>query len=576
MFSAFGGGGSKPSGNNASSAPAAAPAAAPAETATNSSTNTNISPTQLFDSQAFVRAAEAAKELDNSPHGRDAITLSLERERSRRAQFEAERADAMASLRDLEARRIQIEHEERRKTIEMETSHINHRQQTKDRAAHERQEREIAARKQLQQETLQMQEASIERQEQARRETAQMEQQMRRETEMSKIQHETQGRIEQERVNHDIRAAHARLRHEEERKTALLLTRERIALISDELSDFLSDPNRIRAAVVTTSLLFAGGFASYFGAKVLREYVMLRINAPVLVRETSRTNALKKPLVFARKLISKRPESSAVLRDMVLNQSEQARLESIVVSTMNAKRNNAPLRNLLLYGPPGTGKTMFAKSLAQKSGLEYALITGGDIVPLGTSGVTELHNLFNWAKTSRNGTLIFIDEAEAFLKKRDKSHISEELRASLNSFLYLTGEASDKHMVVLASNQPDHLDSAVHDRMDEMVPFLLPELDSRVKLVNQYFHKYIADYVSPKGQRIDHSAITKEHLERIARETEGFSGRSLSKLCISIQAKVLAQSAADGQLTLTPDMIDTILRDHEAQQGQRQTWRANK
>lgn len=30
---------------------------------------------------------------------------------------------------------------------------------------------------------------------------------------------------------------------------------------------------------------------------------------------------------------------------------------------VNAKRNRAPYRHLLLYGPPGTGKTMVAKRL---------------------------------------------------------------------------------------------------------------------------------------------------------------------------------------------------------------------
>ena len=37
-------------------------------------------------------------------------------------------------------------------------------------------------------------------------------------------------------------------------------------------------------------------------------------------------------------------------------------------------------------GPPGTGKTMAAKRLARTSGLDYAILSGGDIAPLGASG----------------------------------------------------------------------------------------------------------------------------------------------------------------------------------------------
>ena len=33
--------------------------------------------------------------------------------------------------------------------------------------------------------------------------------------------------------------------------------------------------------------------------------------------------------------------------------------------------------------PPGTGKTLTARRLAHRAGLEYAIMTGGDVAPLG-------------------------------------------------------------------------------------------------------------------------------------------------------------------------------------------------
>ena len=48
---------------------------------------------------------------------------------------------------------------------------------------------------------------------------------------------------------------------------------------------------------------------------------------------------------------------------------------------------------------------MFARGLAHHSGLDFAILTGGDIAPLGRDAVTELHKLFDWAKTSRRGLL---------------------------------------------------------------------------------------------------------------------------------------------------------------------------
>ena len=90
---------------------------------------------------------------------------------------------------------------------------------------------------------------------------------------------------------------------------------------------------------------------------------------------------------------------------------------------------------MLLHGPPGTGKTLFAKKLARASGLDYAILTGGDVAPLGRDAVTEIHRLFDWAATSRRGLLLFIDEADAFLRSRREA-TSEDLRNAFNAFLY--------------------------------------------------------------------------------------------------------------------------------------------
>jgi len=43
--------------------------------------------------------------------------------------------------------------------------------------------------------------------------------------------------------------------------------------------------------------------------------------------------------------------------------------------------------------------------------------------------------------------VLFIDEADAFLRKRSTEKISENMRAMLNAFLYRTGEQSKKYEV---------------------------------------------------------------------------------------------------------------------------------
>lgn len=68
---------------------------------------------------------------------------------------------------------------------------------------------------------------------------------------------------------------------------------------------------------------------------------------------------------------------------------------------------------------------MAAKRLAKTSGLDYAIMSGGDVAPLGGQAVTQLHDMFDWAERSHRGLLLFIDEADAFLSQRGQQQMSE-------------------------------------------------------------------------------------------------------------------------------------------------------
>ncbi|GFH19459.1 AAA domain-containing protein [Haematococcus lacustris] len=109
---------------------------------------------------------------------------------------------------------------------------------------------------------------------------------------------------------------------------------------------------------------------------------------------------------------------------------------------------------------------MAAKRLARTSGLDYAIMSGGDVAPLEGKAVTQLHQAFDWAERSSKGLLLFIDEADAFLGRRSKDF-----------------------MVVIATNRPGDLDDAVLDRMDEALEFALPREEERLQLLRLYLDK---------------------------------------------------------------------------------------
>ena len=75
--------------------------------------------------------------------------------------------------------------------------------------------------------------------------------------------------------------------------------------------------------------------------------------------------------------------------------------------------------------------------------------------------------------------------------------MSEYMRHTINAFLYRTGTPSDNVIVVLATNVPDQLDEAVHDRIDEIVGFDLPSLEERKLILYYYLVKYCTPPATP-------------------------------------------------------------------------------
>lgn len=238
----------------------------------------------------------------------------------------------------------------------------------------------------------------------------------------------------------------------------------------------------------------------------------------------------------------------------------------------------------MFYGPPGTGKTLFAKKLAMQSGLEYAVMVGADIAPLGANAVLELNKLFDWAEKQKNGIILFIDEADAFLKDRRGKEMSEHMRHTINSFLYRTGTPSDKVVLVLATNTPDMLDEAVHDRIDEIVAFDRPSLEERKNMLYHYLVKYCTPpstfqekamfaWKHPrslyKGKKlIRMEDIDHEFIQRIANETEGFSGREITKMVVAWHDAAFAQVDP----VLTKELMETILTKFHVQHRLKETW----
>ncbi|KAL9225067.1 hypothetical protein vseg_001034 [Gypsophila vaccaria] len=547
-----------------------------------------------FDPEALERGVKALRQINASPNPKKAFEIIKEQEKTR--QFEQ-----TAKLQEFKQLQSQFEIE-KQKVMYDEQKKLNQQQaQVKSQMARYQDEldrKKMAADHEYQrtrnQELVKLQEDSAIRQESARRATEEQIQAQRRQTEREKaeIERETikvkamaeaEGRAHEAKLAEDVNRRMLVQRANAEREKWVSAINTTFDHIGGGLRAILTDQNKLIVAVGGVTALAAGIYTTREGAKVIWSYVDRILGQPSLIRESSRG---KYPWsgVFSRTMSTLRSSGGAAVSkngnsfgDVILHPSLQKRIQQLASATANTKAHQAPFRNMLFYGPPGTGKTMAARELARRSGLDYALMTGGDVAPLGSQAVTKIHQLFDWAKKSNRGLLLFIDEADAFLCERNKTYMSEAQRSALNALLFRTGDQSKDIVLALATNRPGDLDSAVADRIDEVLEFPLPGEDERFKLLRLYLDKYIAKAGSRKPglfshlfqkeqQKIKITGVTDELLQEAAAKTKGFSGREIAKLMASVQAAVYGSENCVLDSQLFREVVDYKVAEHQQRQ----------
>lgn len=152
--------------------------------------------------------------------------------------------------------------------------------------------------------------------------------------------------------------------------------------------------------------------------------------------------------------------------------------------------------------------------------------------------------------------------------------MSEAQRSALNALLFRTGDQSRDTVLVLATNRPGDLDSAITDRIDDVIEFPLPQEEERFKLLKLYLHKYLYEeddgskeskwrsLFSKKTQKIVVKDLSDDVIREAAKKTQGFSGREIAKLMASVQAAVYGRPdcALDSELFM--EIVDYKVGEH--------------
>ena len=179
-------------------------------------------------------------------------------------------------------------------------------------------------------------------------------------------------------------------------------------------------------------------------------------------------------------------------------------------------------KGVLLVGPPGTGKTLMARAVAGEAGVPFFNISGSEFVEMFVGvGASRVRDLFDQAKRN-SPCIVFVDEIDAVGRHRGAGlgggH--DEREQTLNQILVeMDGFDTGTNVIVIAAtNRPDILDPALlrPGRFDRRVVLDNPDLKGRKQILD----------VHSKGKPLDEEL----DLERVARQTVGFSGADLANL----------------------------------------------
>ncbi|KAL4450227.1 hypothetical protein ABPG77_010896 [Micractinium sp. CCAP 211/92] len=552
-----------------------------------------------FDPEGLERGAKALREINASPWAKKVFEQIKVQEQTKQADLRAKEAEFKAQAEQAAIQHERVRWEEQRKSMQQDAQQKAQLAQYQDELARKRMETEHEKQRLRNLELVQLQEEAGRRAEQEkaaiaaqieaeRRATEKYKAELEKEVQRERALAEAQGRAEERRKNKDIYREELQIKLEEDRKRLVEAINTTFGNLGSAAASLLTDRDKLLAAVGGLSLLALGVYSAKEGTRSAAKAFDRWFGTPKLVRETSRKPLLGRGAAPVEKSVD---QVKRDFSDIVLEPGLQDHVRSLAALTANVKRHGAPFRHMLFYGPPGTGKTMAAKRLARTSGMDYAILSGGDVAPLGGNAVTQLHETFDWAERSRRGLLLLIDEADAFLSRRG-GNISEGSRAAINAFLYRTGEQSRDFCVVLATNRPSDLDPAVIDRTDEAIEFGLPGDAERHRILQVYFEQYILKAGTAEGgagaaaargplarlsallrgrkggpETITVKDVSDADLWWAAEKMDGFSGRELAKFMASVQAMAYGSHNAELTAQMFRRMVETKVGEHAKRRG---------
>jgi len=228
-----------------------------------------------------------------------------------------------------------------------------------------------------------------------------------------------------------------------------------------------------------------------------------------------------------------------IVSDNVKKQLDQI-IREFKDSDILATYNLSYKKKILLCGKPGTGKTYTTKIVSSLLNIPLVYIRFDSIISsyLGETA-SNLRKVFDYIE---QGTwIVLFDEFDIIGKNRDDIHEHGEIKRVVNNFLQMMDNYNGTSILFAATNHQYLLDPAIWRRFDDVLFYVLPDLETRQRLFERYL----------KPLKREQNISLKSIIER----SEGLSHADIQMIAI----EAMKLSIINARNTLTEDDINRAL-----------------
>ena len=256
---------------------------------------------------------------------------------------------------------------------------------------------------------------------------------------------------------------------------------------------------------------------------------------------------------------SERPKTGNGFADVAGMRELKAQLQRDVIDLLKEpekyKSYGLTLPNgMLLYGPPGCGKTFFAKKLAEEVGFNFLMRTPSDLKSKFVNATQEnIAAMFKEAEENAP-TIIFIDEINELLPKRN-SDAHEMSRSAVNEMLAQMDRTGERGIFVIgATNMPDEIDDAMlrTGRLEKQIYVGPPDEEARSEMFE----------MNLKHRKIDFGL----DYTKLAKLTDGYVSSDIRFIVDEAARMALSQEKC-----ITMEMLEESIQNHPSSLKSKET-----